>query len=244
MKKKTWRLGDGCAATLSEAPLILRLLPLDEDDFGDGAAHEGPLEGAEIGVYVEDGEGLECYFSVDSGEGGVLRATRHPGGPEPGVVEILEDGASLFHVLEPGADPALIPRDARALLFLGPGDLAQLAGMDRLTQLSLIGVEDLNCLPELPALADFSIGDASELESFDGLQRSKKVREVMATLCPRLWDVAALVGLSELSSLTLDRCARNSIIGLTMRFGEGMRITETDPVMWLPSEHPWNKRRA
>ncbi len=243
MENKVWRLEEGCVETLWESGFLLQFLAQDDEGFsqmsGFGENPTAPLRGIELGVYAnfaEVGEGFQHYNPLRTAKGGVLSATRRPGPSGRGVVELFENDESLIHVLEPGGDPARVPRDAKALLCLAPGDVSRLEGMDQLVELLLLGAADMTGLPALPALVDFFIGENTEVESFEGLQRSKRVRTVKVRYCPRLQDVRSLNGLPELSELFLDQYTQLNIIDLAMQVAAGVQVTMLNPLLFPPGD--------
>ncbi|MFH1530446.1 MAG: hypothetical protein ABIK09_06910 [Pseudomonadota bacterium] len=240
MEKKNWQLKEGCVETLWESGFLLQFIAQDDEGCGQisgwGENSTAPLRGDEIGVYANIGGAFQYYYRLDAAKGGVLNATRHPGPSGPGYVEIFENDESLIHVLEPGGDPASVPRDTKTLLFLGNGDLSLLEGMDQLVELGLVGVADLTSLPALPALVSFLVAENTEVESFEGLQRSKKVRTVKATHCPRLRDARHLNGLPELSELFLDQYTQLNVVELAMQLAAGVQITMANPLLFPPEE--------
>ena len=240
MENKIWQVEEGCAEMLSESTFLMLLVVSDEWGSGDfaevGVNPTGPLKGVELCVVAGDGETFQYGYPLNEARGGVLKVTRRPGPSGPGYVEVFEDGEVLIHVLEPGGDPASLPRDTKTLLFLGSGDLSNLEGMDQLVELGLVGAIDLTGLPALPALVDFFIGENTEVESFEGLQRSKRVRTVKVRYCPRLQDVRSLNGLPELSELFLDQYTQLNIIDLAMQVAAGVQVTMLNPLLFPPGD--------
>jgi len=243
LENKIWQLEEGCVETLWESGFLLQFIAQNDEGIsqmsGFGENPTAPLKGVELGVYAnvpDVGEGFQHYNPLRTAKGGVLNATRHPGPSGIGYIELFENDESLIHVLEPGGDPANVPRDAKVLLCLAPGDVSRLEGMDQLVELLLLGAADLTGLPALPALVDFFIGENTEVESFEGLQRSKRVRTVKAKYCPRLWDVRSLNGLPELSELSLDQYTLLNIIEAAMQLAAGVQVTMLNPLLFPPDE--------
>ena len=241
MTTKTWQLAEGCVETLWETGFLLQFTAHNADGFGQvsglGEAPTAPLQGVELGVLAGDGETFQICYPLDAARGGVLRGTRHPGPSGPGHVEIHENERSLIHVLEPGGEPARIPRDAKTLLFLGRGDLTRLAGMDELVELALVGGTDLTGLPAFPALASVLVAENTKVETLEGLQRSPKVQTVKVANCPQLRDVRSLNGVPELSELSLDQYTQLNIIDLAMQMAAGVLVTIVNPLLFPPEEN-------